>query len=79
MAGQVELQELCPRQECKGPGAELQAAREQEGCCQSWVERDLGEFRKRQELGYAGHYSPGQTSGFILRVGKTLTVLSRSE
>lgn len=26
-----------------------------------WVERDLGEFRKRQELGYVGHYSPGQT------------------
>ena len=62
MAERGEQRELCYKQECKGTGAkELQPAREQEGCCQSGVERDLGEFRKRQELGYAGHYSPGQT------------------
>lgn len=62
MAGRGELRELCPKLECKGAGAkELQPAPEQEACCQSGVERDLGEFRKRQQLGYAGHYSPGQT------------------
>lgn len=80
MAGRGELRELCPRQECKGTGAEeFQPAREQEDCCQSGVERDLGEFRKRQELGYVEHLQPWPDLGLCSENREDTDGLGRSE